>query len=903
MNCSGFSTVFVVSGGIRIQAQPGGPASGDLTGSYDGVLGPIVHRIQSQSVDPRVPNNGDTFVFNGGEWIPTPTPTNTATVFRGTWDANANTPDISISPSDGDSWIVSVAGNTNLGGITGWIVGDYAVYSNGNWYKLSNQSFGWTLTGNNGTNSNINFIGTADEHDLSIRANSLEGFRIFTDGNSRAARSLNVVENLTASNAHFSGDVKINGGDVTTSATSFNLLNSVATTINFGSAASTCLKMGNSAGHTIISGSVKIPNGLSGSLTRLTDGSSYLREGLGTLIESGTDGHVTIGVKDSVFATISGSTFTGPVLFNAGLSGSLTTLVNGTPYLKSGVNVVISTASNGSITVATPAAGTDTQIQFNDGGTLFGATAGFTFDKSTSNVLIGGDLAVNGGDITTTAPTFNIAQASNLINIGSSAGHVDIAGDLKVSGNDIKSSTGATAIQLTGSDVAISGNLVSSGSLDVVGNVTGSNAKFSGTVSVSSLDSTGVVIANSGGKLITTGALTYKNNGLFVSSSLYVTNSVSASHFVTTDGGSVKFVEQGGPHYTSFRAAQQTVDIEYSLPQTEGLDKEFLMSDGAGNLDWVDTRTLNWSLTGNGSTNPNTNFIGTTDANPLILKTNSVEKLRLGSSNGSSLTGSLIIKNGNLNVSQKLILSGVLTPPILSTNQNDYSPAGIDEATTLRVSSSTSVNITGLADGNESGRIVFITNIGANLITLISESSLSTAKNRFILPNPTLILSEGDSILLQYDEISQRWRAPATSKGTYAGNQKFRFFQATAVAGTTFGNYATVAVTGNSSTNINFQVPEDSIIVEEVQVLGFPTSSQTNKSITYTGSAIQIGAAFNSRNATATITTNLIANSLQAFNALAAFQTLRAGDFCGLRIDHNNIGTTIDYIGVYITYR
>jgi hypothetical protein len=378
---------------------------------------------------------------------------------------------------------------------------------------------------------------------------------------------------------------------------------------------------------------------------------------------------------------------------------------------------------------------------------------------------------------------------------------------------------------------------------------------------------------------------------------------VSASHFIATDGGTVKFVEQSGPHYTSFRAAQQTVDIEYSLPQTLGLDKEFLMSDGAGSLDWVDTRTLNWSLTGNASTVPGTNFIGTTDANPLILKTNSVEKLRLGTSNGSSLTGSLVIKNGNLNVSQKLILSGVLTPATLSTDQDNYSPAGIDESTTLRVSSTTPVNITGLADGNESGRIVFVTNIGANLITLVSESALSTAKNRFILPNPSLILSEGDSILLQYDEISQRWRAPATSKGTYAGNQKFRFFQATAVAGSSFGNYATVAVTANSSTNINFQIPEDSIVVEEVQVLGFPTSSQTNKSITYTGTAIQIGAAFNSRNATTTITTNLTANALQAFNAFASFQTLRAGDFCGLKIQHNNIGSTVDYIGVYITYR
>jgi hypothetical protein len=36
-----------------------------------------------------------------------------------------------------------------------------------------------------------------------------------------------------------------------------------------------------------------------------------------------------------------------------------------------------------------------------------------------------------------------------------------------------------------------------------------------------------------------------------------------------------------------------------------------------------------WSLTGNGGTNPNSNFIGTSDAQPLIFKTNNAERMRL----------------------------------------------------------------------------------------------------------------------------------------------------------------------------------------------------------------------------------------------------------------------------------
>lgn len=37
----------------------------------------------------------------------------------------------------------------------------------------------------------------------------------------------------------------------------------------------------------------------------------------------------------------------------------------------------------------------------------------------------------------------------------------------------------------------------------------------------------------------------------------------------------------------------------------------------------------NWSLTGNAGTAPATNFLGTTDAKPLVLRTNNKERLRI----------------------------------------------------------------------------------------------------------------------------------------------------------------------------------------------------------------------------------------------------------------------------------
>ena len=65
--------------------------------------------------------------------------------------------------------------------------------------------------------------------------------------------------------------------------------------------------------------------------------------------------------------------------------------------------------------------GSDTYIQFNDGGNL-GGDSGLTFNKTTDTVTVAGDLAVNGGDITTTLATATLMNttATNL-SIGGAA--------------------------------------------------------------------------------------------------------------------------------------------------------------------------------------------------------------------------------------------------------------------------------------------------------------------------------------------------------------------------------------------------------------------------------------------------------------------------------------------------
>jgi hypothetical protein len=59
--------------------------------------------------------------------------------YQGTWNADTNTPTLTSSVgTQGHFYIVNVAGNTNLNGITDWKVGDWAIFNNNSWTKVDN---------------------------------------------------------------------------------------------------------------------------------------------------------------------------------------------------------------------------------------------------------------------------------------------------------------------------------------------------------------------------------------------------------------------------------------------------------------------------------------------------------------------------------------------------------------------------------------------------------------------------------------------------------------------------------------------------------------------------------------------------------------------------------------------
>ena len=123
------------------------------------------------------------------------------------------------------------------------------------------------------------------------------------------------------------------------------------------------------------------------------------------------------------------ATFTSPVSFTLGLSGSHTKLENGTSAFIGGSGILITSASNGAVTIASSGAGTpggnNTYIQFNDGGSFEG-DSGLTYNKTSNELFVSGTVLIG----TSSAPTLEIFVANQVL---TSSGNFSTAGSRFVS--------------------------------------------------------------------------------------------------------------------------------------------------------------------------------------------------------------------------------------------------------------------------------------------------------------------------------------------------------------------------------------------------------------------------------------------------------------------------------------
>jgi hypothetical protein len=440
---------------------------------------------------------------------------------------------------------------------------------------------------------------------------------------------------------------------------------------------------------TTFTGVTKHNAGLSGSLTRLTDGSSYLIGGTGITATTGSNGSVTLAVNNAIVATVSGTTFTGVTKHNAGLSGSLTKLTDGTSYLVAGNNVTITTGSNGAVTIESTAGGTltgDGEANFITkwaGGTAL--TGSKIYDSGTEvRVLV--PMSLTGTLLPGVNSSYNLGSVTKAWNNVYSTGFSGSLTTLVDGTSYLVAGTGISITTGSNGSVTITGNVG-----DITGVTAGTGLTGGGTSGNVTLDINDSVVATVSGTTFTgavkfnsglSGSLTKLADGTsYIIAGSGVTITTGSSGAITIDvsgGGGSGLVDGNG---TSGKVARWS--------DTNTLTDSVIYDDGStvgiGTSSGGDTFTVSGSMSITGSLLP-----GTSNLYTLGSSTKSWSSVFATSFSGSSLT----ISGGSY-------LSGTVEPGVNST----YDLGTTSKAWRSIYASNISGSLTG--SGLASGSVVF----------------------------------------------------------------------------------------------------------------------------------------------------------------------------------------------------
>ncbi len=129
--------------------------------------------------------------------------------YQGSWNASSNTPTITSGVgTQGHYYIVSVAGSTNIDGVSDWQVGDWIIFNGTTWDKIDNTDLVTSIQ---------NIGGGSEIYDQITGAGAVQLRTILTDSNLSATQNSNDVTiaapNMAKTNVdnNFSVDQTIDG--------------------------------------------------------------------------------------------------------------------------------------------------------------------------------------------------------------------------------------------------------------------------------------------------------------------------------------------------------------------------------------------------------------------------------------------------------------------------------------------------------------------------------------------------------------------------------------------------------------------------------------------------------------------------------------------------------------------
>ena len=153
--------------------------------------------------------------------------------YQGSWNASTNTPTlVSSTGVNGYYYIVSVAGSTNLDGVTDWQVGDWAIFNGSTWQKIDQTNLVSSVNGQVGVVSiaYADIAGAIPTWNQNTTGNAATATNVAYSGLTGTVPTWN--QNTTGTADNVTGVVAIaNGGSgQTTASAAFNALSPITAT-------------------------------------------------------------------------------------------------------------------------------------------------------------------------------------------------------------------------------------------------------------------------------------------------------------------------------------------------------------------------------------------------------------------------------------------------------------------------------------------------------------------------------------------------------------------------------------------------------------------------------------------------------------------------------------------------